>query len=82
MANKNRMKQMAMSMYNDMIKRETDAIIGDALNATLNENIQLKNTIEQIKLQTEKEKTITQGRTQPVDLTERRSGKRRGGTIK
>ena len=34
-----------------------------------------------MQLKTSKENLINQGRTKPVNLTERRSGKRKGGTI-
>ena len=75
------MQMMAMELYNQQIMDKNDSLIGDALNAVATENIMLKNTIESMKLKTSKQNLINQGRTKPVDLRKRRSGKRKGGTI-
>ena len=75
------MQMMAMELYNQQIMDKNDSLIGDALNAVATENIMLKNTIESMKLKTSKQNLINQGRTKPVDLSKRRSGKRKGGTI-
>tara|TARA_R100000234_G_C5000463_1_gene180106 strand:- start:1928 stop:2170 length:243 start_codon:yes stop_codon:yes gene_type:complete len=79
--NRKEMQKMAMELYNQQIMDKNDSLIGDALNAVATENIMLKNTIESMKLKTSKENLINQGRTKPVDLSKRRSGKRKGGTI-
>ena len=78
MANKKDMEMMAMNMFR---KEQEESIIGTIMDEMATENIQLKNTIQQMQLKTSKENLINQGRTKPVNLTERRSGKRKGGTI-
>tara|TARA_R100001509_G_scaffold150148_1_gene108865 strand:- start:103 stop:339 length:237 start_codon:yes stop_codon:yes gene_type:complete len=78
MANKKDMEMMAMNMFR---KQQEESIIGTIMDEMATENIQLKNTIQQMQLKTSKENLINQGRTKPVNLTERRSGKRKGGTI-
>ena len=78
MANKKDMEMMAMNMFR---KQQEESIIGTIMDEMATENIQLKNTIQQVQLKTSKENLINQGRTKPVNLTERRSGKRKGGTI-
>tara|TARA_Y100001938_G_scaffold134129_1_gene194277 strand:+ start:331 stop:567 length:237 start_codon:yes stop_codon:yes gene_type:complete len=78
MAKKKDMEMMAMNMFR---KQQEESIIGTIMDEMATENIQLKNTIQQMQLKTSKENLINQGRTKPVNLTERRSGKRKGGTI-
>lgn len=78
MASKRDMEMMAMNMFR---KEQEESIIGTIMDEMATENIQLKNTIQQMQLKTSKENLINQGRTKPVNLTERRSGKRKGGTI-
>tara|TARA_R100000734_G_C3204998_1_gene22389 strand:+ start:242 stop:478 length:237 start_codon:yes stop_codon:yes gene_type:complete len=78
MASKKDMEMMAMNMFR---KEQEESIIGTIMDEMATENIQLKNTIQQMQLKTSKENLINQGRTKPVNLTERRSGKRKGGTI-
>tara|TARA_R100000900_G_scaffold116045_1_gene90880 strand:- start:3259 stop:3501 length:243 start_codon:yes stop_codon:yes gene_type:complete len=75
------MQMMAMQLHKQQMLEQNDALIGDALNQVATENIMLKNTIESMKLKTSKQNLINQGRTKPVDLSKRRSGKRKGGTI-
>ena len=69
---------MAMNMFR---KEQEESIIGTIMDEMATENIQLKNTIQQMQLKTSKENLINQGRTKPVNLSKRRSGKRKGGTI-
>ena len=78
MANKRDMEMMAMNMFR---KEQEESIIGTIMDEMATENIQLKNTIQQMQLKTSKENLINQGRTKPVNLSKRRSGKRKGGTI-
>jgi hypothetical protein len=75
------MQMMAMQLHKQQMLEQNDALIGNALNEVATENIMLKNTIESMKLKTSKQNLINQGRTKPVDLNKRRSGKRKGGTI-
>ena len=78
MASKKDMEMMAMNMFR---KEQEESIIGTIMDEMATENIQLKNTIQQMQLKTSKENLINQGRTKPVNLSKRRSGKRKGGTI-
>lgn len=78
MASKRDMEMMAMNMFR---KEQEESIIGTIMDEMATENIQLKNTIQQMQLKTSKENLINQGRTKPVNLSKRRSGKRKGGTI-
>ena len=81
MANRKDMEMMAASMYQQMLKNEEDSIIGTIMDTMATENIQLKQTIQEIKLKNLKNETINKGRTKPVDANSIRSGKRKGGTI-
>ena len=78
MASKKDMEMMAANMFR---KQQEESIIGTIMDEMATENIQLKNTIQQMQLKTSKENLINQGRTKPIDLSVRRSGKRKGGTI-
>ena len=78
MASKRDMEMMAMNMFR---KEQEESIIGTIMDEMATENIQLKNTIQEMQLKTSKQNLINQGRTKPVDLNKRRSGKRKGGTI-
>ena len=78
---KREMQMIAMELHKQKMMEQNDSLIGDALNSVATENIQLKNTIQELKLQNLKDQTIEKGRTKPVDLSKRRSGKRKGGTI-
>ena len=70
--------QQRMGMANQI---QTSKII-NVVDQVLSENVQLKKKMNLDNIQNQKNQTINSARTQPVDLMQRRTGKKKGGSVK